>query len=65
MYPSDELEWLASMTFNQAIDFYHASQTTQSRCWIDHALVFASLVRDNGALSELLQNNRDRLDWDR
>ncbi|KAE8147142.1 hypothetical protein BDV25DRAFT_169373 [Aspergillus avenaceus] len=37
-YPSDELQWMATVAFNQAIDFYLASNDKDFRGWAEKAI---------------------------
>ncbi|KAI9820657.1 MAG: hypothetical protein M1827_005026 [Pycnora praestabilis] len=56
-YPTEELEWLATTTFNRAVDFYCASDDTACRWWAEKALCIASLSDDGGGLHSMLQSN--------
>lgn len=61
-YPNDELEWLATMTFNRAIDFYLVSADEECRRWAGKAIIIADLVKYNhGALGRLLRANLAKL----
>ncbi|KAL8757342.1 MAG: hypothetical protein Q9184_004228 [Pyrenodesmia sp. 2 TL-2023] len=64
-YPAEELEWIATTTFNRAIDFYCASQDEASRRWAEKAISLADFGDDDGQLHELLQNKYLGLAWDR
>lgn len=64
-YPAEELEWLATTTFNRAVDFYCSSQDVDCRRWAEQALTIAHLGNDGGALHELLQTKYSGLVWDR
>lgn len=64
-YPAEELEWIATTTFNRAIDFYCASQDDASRRWAEKAMSLANFGNDDGRLHELLQNKYLGLAWDR
>lgn len=63
-YPAEELEWLATTTFNKAVDFYCASQNVECRCWAEKALNIANLMADGGTLHALLQTKFMGLTWD-
>lgn len=63
-YPAEELEWLATTTFNKAVDFYCASQDVECRCWAEKALNIADSMADGGVLHELLQSKFMGLTWD-
>ena len=45
-YPEEELEWLATTTFNRAIDFYCASDEVACKRWAERALTLAGLFDD-------------------
>ncbi|RMJ26140.1 hypothetical protein PHISP_02985 [Aspergillus sp. HF37] len=55
-YPAEELEWLATTTFNRAVDFYRESEDADCRRWAGKAIEVAELV-DGGALGQLLRRN--------
>ena len=63
-YPSEELEWLTTTTFNRAVDYYCASQDVDSRRWAEKALAIAKLSDDDGALHSLLQEKYMGLKWE-
>ncbi|OJJ32366.1 hypothetical protein ASPWEDRAFT_175647 [Aspergillus wentii DTO 134E9] len=56
-YPNEELEWLATMAFNRAVDFYLGSADGDFRRWAGKAIEMADLVRDQGILGRLLRQN--------
>lgn len=61
-YPDEELEWLATMTFNRAVDFYLASMDEECRRWAGKAIELADLMqKDEGRLVGLLRNNFAKL----
>ncbi|KAF6237882.1 hypothetical protein HO173_004083 [Letharia columbiana] len=62
-YPPEELEWLATTTFNRAIDFYCTSQDVPCRLWAEKALALSNLCEDGGALHEVLQQKYQGLSW--
>lgn len=45
-YPPEELEWLATTTFNRAIDFYCASDDVRCKLWAEKALAIAAIFDD-------------------
>jgi hypothetical protein len=61
-YPADELEWLATTAFNQAVDFYVVSNDKDSQRWGRKAIGLAGLIQgDKGnklvkVLREKFQN---------
>ena len=64
-YPEEELEWVATTAFNQAVDFYCTSQDASCRQWAEKAVSLADLNDDNGRLHRLLQEKFLGLTWDR
>ena len=63
-YPAEELEWLATTTFNRAIDFYCSSQDVDCRRWAEKALKLGALCKDGGSLYALLQEKFQNLVWE-
>lgn len=63
-YPVEELEWLATTTYNKAVDFYCASHDVNCRRWAERAFNIAQLSSDGGLLHELLQSKFMVLSWD-
>ncbi|KAK5116066.1 hypothetical protein LTR85_009348 [Meristemomyces frigidus] len=49
-YPSDELQWLATMAFNKAVDALSSGDTEGSGTWTNAALELARYADDNGSL---------------
>lgn len=64
-YPVEELDWIATTTFNRAVDFYCTSQDEACRRWAEKAISLATLGDDGGQLHQLLQNKYLGLAWDR
>lgn len=64
-YPSIELEWLATTTFNRAVDFYCAGQDALCRRWAERAVELATLMPDAGALRRVLQEKYLGLAWEK
>ena len=62
-YPCEELEWLATTSFNRAIDFYCSSEDAACRRWAERALGLSNLCEDGGALHEVLQQKYQGLAW--
>jgi len=58
------LEWLATTTFNRAVDYYCASDDGACRRWAEKALGIASLNDDEGALHHALQSKYSGLSWE-
>lgn len=53
-YPATELEWLATTTFNHAIDYYMQENDEACTNWAQHSFVLAQWLEDGGALGGLL-----------
>ncbi|KAL2001085.1 hypothetical protein VTN02DRAFT_2252 [Thermoascus thermophilus] len=61
-YPDEELEWLAMVAFNQALDFYLASADEDCRRWGRKAIELADLMQgDRGAVGRLLRGKFESL----
>jgi hypothetical protein len=58
-----ELEWLATSSFNHAIDFYSAGDDGGARTWAEKALMVAAMIEDGGTLMKLLQEKYSLLTW--
>lgn len=56
-YPDAELEWLATMAFNRAVDFYRDSADEECKRWAGKAIEVADLVSGEGGLGGLLRRN--------
>ena len=57
-YPEDELQWMATTTFNKAVDLLAISDKAQADKWLDGALDMARWSADNGALHAHLTGKR-------
>jgi len=55
-YPNEELEWIATRSFNHAVDLYCASDEDGCKNWAAKALSIAHYCSDEGALERLLQS---------
>ncbi|KAF2036041.1 SPO22-domain-containing protein [Setomelanomma holmii] len=53
-YPATELEWLASTTFNHAVDYYLQGNDRKCREWAEQAFVIASWLEDGSPLRAML-----------
>lgn len=62
-YPSTELEWLATTTFNHAVDYYIQENDTKCKVWGEKALNLAQWAEDGGELSSLLLEKYSGLTW--
>ncbi|KAI9795239.1 MAG: hypothetical protein M1835_006135 [Candelina submexicana] len=63
-YPTEELEWMATTTFNRAVDFFGASDDAASKRWAEKALNIAALSDDGGGLHKTLQSKYLTLSWE-
>lgn len=54
MYPSEELEWIATVTFNRAVDFFISENDESCKRWAEKALNIAACCMDNGNLQKIL-----------
>ncbi|KAI9697243.1 MAG: hypothetical protein M1836_004807 [Candelina mexicana] len=63
-YPTEELEWMATTTFNRAVDFFGASDDAASKRWAEKALNIAALSDDGGVLHKTLQSKYLTLSWE-
>ncbi|PMD45090.1 SPO22-domain-containing protein [Hyaloscypha variabilis F] len=55
-YPNEELEWIATRSFNYAVDLYCAGDEDGCKNWAAKALNIAHYCSDDGALERQLQN---------
>lgn len=66
-YPIEELEWLAAVLFNLAIDYYLAERIEIAEIWaakaIDTAQVLATPQGDNGMMLALLKGRCEKMGW--
>ena len=62
LYPSEELEWLATTTFNLAIDLYVAEKDDAGKELAVCSLRFAHAMQDK-RLIEMIQAKMLRLGW--
>ena len=58
-YPEQELYWLASTSFNHALDLMACGQTEAAQNWIESAIELARLISDHGSLYDVLRSKRD------
>jgi hypothetical protein len=59
-----ELEWLATTSFNRAVDYYCSSDDAKTKLWAEKALTLADTVEDKGTLLHLLREKYSGLSWD-
>ena len=61
-YPSDEIEWMATMSFNRAVDLYLLSESDDCRRWAEKAIKLADLgEKDCAILGKLLREKLHKL----
>lgn len=63
-YPAEEIEWLATTTFNRGVDFYCIGQDVDCKRWIEKSIELAKILEDEGALVEVLQEKYLGLAWE-
>ncbi|KAI9644262.1 Transcription factor [Ciborinia camelliae] len=63
-YPTQELDWLATKSFNYAIDLYSADQDEACKRWAEKAIRVAGYCADNGNLERLLRERVGGLRFD-
>ena len=59
-YPEAELQWLASMGFNRAVDLLGRQDIGEARTWIEAALELARYACDEGNLHRCLTLKKNR-----
>ncbi|KAF2199170.1 SPO22-domain-containing protein [Delitschia confertaspora ATCC 74209] len=62
-YPPTELEWLATTSFNHAVDYYIAEDDSKCKLWAEKALRLAECAEDGGGLRDLLAEKYSGLVW--
>ncbi|KAI0588960.1 SPO22 domain-containing protein [Pyrenophora tritici-repentis] len=62
-YPKTELEWLATTTFNRAIDFYLQEVDDSAKKWAEKAFVLAQWIDDGGATRSFLMGRFSKLSF--
>lgn len=63
-YPDEEIHWLASVTFNRAVDFYLMSADGDCHRWAQKAIELADCIEDEvsrGMLGRLLREKYIKL----
>lgn len=63
-YPRTELEWLATTSFNRAIDYYTQEDDDKCKMWAEKSFVIAQWLEDDGAVRDLLMEKFSGLRWD-
>ncbi|UPX15900.1 sporulation-specific protein 22 [Ascochyta rabiei] len=64
-YPATELEWLATSSFNRAVDYYLADNDTLCKEWAEKAMTVAQWLEDDGRLRDLLMGKFSALQFDK
>ena len=64
IYPAEELEWIATVAFNRAVDFFVAEDDEACKRWAEKALNIAACCMDNGNLQNALQEKFMGLKFD-
>lgn len=64
-YPATELEWLATTSFNHAVDYYVQENDDRCRVWAEKALTLAEWADDGGRLKNVLVEKYKGLVWDK
>jgi hypothetical protein len=62
-YPKEELEWLATTSFNHAVDYYTRENDDQCKIWAEKAMGLAQWAEDGGKLRDLLMQKYGGLVW--
>lgn len=62
--PDEELQWLATMSWNHAIDLYQADRDGECKKWCAKAIDLAHYCSDEGVLEGSLQGRFTTLKWE-
>ncbi|THC89473.1 hypothetical protein EYZ11_011074 [Aspergillus tanneri] len=61
-YPNEEIQWLATVAFNQAVEFYRLCKDDDFKRWAGKAIALADLMEIRpGELGRLLRRNFAKL----
>ncbi|KAE8404582.1 meiosis protein SPO22/ZIP4 like-domain-containing protein [Aspergillus pseudonomiae] len=61
-YPSDEIQWMATVAFNRAVDLYLLSESGECQRWAEKAIKLADLGEEDCAmLGKLLREKLQKL----
>lgn len=63
-YPKTELEWLATSTYNHAVDYYIQENDKKSKEWAEKAFMIAQWLEDDGILRDFLMEKFATLKFD-
>lgn len=61
-YPEDELQWLATVAFNKALDLLAVGDAGAAEQWIEASLELARYAADTGTLHAHLTRNREEVE---
>ncbi|KAJ4319655.1 sporulation-specific protein 22 [Neodidymelliopsis sp. IMI 364377] len=64
-YPATELEWLATSSFNRAVDYYLQDNDTKCKEWAEKAMILAQWLEDDGQLRDLLMGKFSVLQFEK
>ncbi len=64
-YPPIELEWLATSSFNRAVDYYLQENDAKCKEWAEKAMTVAQWLEDDGKLRDLLMSKFSALQFDK
>ena len=64
-YPATELEWLATSSFNRAVDYYLSENDAKCKEWAEKAMTVAQWLEDDGQLRDLLMGKFSALQFDK
>ncbi|KAF9871179.1 hypothetical protein CkaCkLH20_11348 [Colletotrichum karsti] len=63
-YPREELEWLVTTSFNQAVDAFGAKRDAECQSWAHLAMSLAHYANDGGFLERVCQEKMATLNFD-
>ncbi|KAG8414087.1 sporulation-specific protein 22 [Metarhizium acridum] len=61
LLPRTDVEWIAAITFNHAIDYYARSEETPCRVWAAKSMELAEYLDDNGRLAKTMRDRFGQL----
>lgn len=64
-YPATELEWMATTSFNRAVDYYLSENDAKCKQWAEKAMTVAQWLEDDGQLRDLLMGKFSTLQFDK
>ncbi|KAF2712150.1 SPO22-domain-containing protein [Pleomassaria siparia CBS 279.74] len=62
-YPRVELEWLATTSFNLAVDYYLQQDDVKAKTWAEKALKLTDWIDDDGEMKGILVEKHTKLQW--